>query len=344
MKLLVIILTLILSSYSFAESCDYEYDNICSADEINVRNTQLRMVNVASFKEINNSSEMEDLICKNFNRVDGKLVFDFLWNRSCWDWSYRRTYKKMGIETCDDFIIAGASNNFILNCHQLLSKQLVINFYQSLNTKTRRVIEKVKSNFLIALSSESYFRVVERKLRQIINMTHLERNLSVFKSEFIVAKDLCERIEDYNFCHVYDKSERVVLSLGAHALYNENDLEVFVARKIAQYIVDDIKFYENLNLQRVYIELLSDYSHQWKIENLLARSLSDDIMNRRTLEYLLMNKYLKASGNISEFRNSKSLNLLCPLNYQETLTKNEYYFDSYFELHPRDAMELMLCE
>lgn len=344
MKIGVFILTLILSSYNLALGCDYDYAKICTFETLNRRNQLLRQVNIEAFQEIKKDSEMQDLICKHFNKKGGKLEYDFLWNRDCWNWSYRKAYKRMGIKTCNDFILAGATNNFILNCQQLLNAKLVDMYYVSLNTKTRRVIEKVKANFLLAVHAENYRSVVERKLRQIINMTHIERNLSVFQAQFVVAKDLCDKVNDYNFCSVYSKSERLVLSLGAHALYDEEDLELFIAKKFAEFIVDDIRYFESLSLQKIYLELLSDFTHQWKIENLLARAVSNDLINSKTLKYLLVKKYINASGSHEYFNNSNSLSLLCPANYNTKKDKSQFYFESFNELHPRDAMELMLCE
>lgn len=344
MKFLFIIFTVFLSAHSFAKSCEDFFVKNCVDENLESRNEQLRALNITAFKEIAKSSAVEDLICKNFDRQNGDLVYDFLWNRSCWDWKYRRSYRRMGIETCEDFSKAGAPENFILNCQQLLNKKLVDTYYSSLHFKTKEMIKRVKDNFLHVLKDEPYHYQVERKFKQVIDMTHLEMNLSRFKAEFVRASEVCEKVNDYHFCSVYEKSDKLFLSLGAHAFYDQPDLELFLVTKFAEYIVDDVKYYESINLQQVYLELLTDLTHQWRIESLLARSVSSDIINNETIKAMLIKKYIEGMQKKSFFEEQESLSLLCPSNSQVRKDKSEYYYEYFYQLHPKDAMELMLCE
>lgn len=343
MKFLGLIFTLFLSVTASAE-CEYSFSQICLEQDPTFRDRQLRNLNIVAFDEIANSNNIEDLICKNFDKQGGELVYDFLWNRSCWDWKYRRAYKRMGIQTCEDFTKAGAPENFILNCRHHLDRELVNRYYPSLHFKTRNMMKKVKENYLTVLEGESYYALVSRKFKQIIDMTHLEMNLSVFKAEFLKARDVCAKVNDYNFCSVYQSSDKSFLSLGAHAFYEEADLELFIAKMLAKYIAEDIKVYESLNIQRVYLDKVADYTHQWRIENLLARSISNDEINLDTIEQLLLKKYMQVLVKRSFFADNRSLDLLCPDNSSTDKDRGHYYFDYFTKLHPKDAMELMLCE
>jgi len=338
-------LILLFSSFaSFGQSCDYKASEICTNSRADYRDKELRILNEKAFADILSDNAMEDLICKNFDRKNGEFVYDFLWNRDCWDWRNRRTVKKLKIKSCEDFIPYGATKNFLLNCYQLIDKKLVNDYYSSLHFKTQTMIENVKRKMLNAFDGENYQSVVERNLRSVVNATHLEMNLSKFKSKFYPVRDICEKVDDYNFCHHIKNSEKKFLSFGAHAFYGPGDLELFTALKFSEYLVDAIKYYESVNLQQVYFEIFQGNVSQWKLENILARSLSSDLINRQTLVSMIMSRYFKANNNVEYFEEFKSLDQICINKSSTEKEKSDYYYEDFNELHSQDRIELMLCK
>lgn len=326
------------------ESCVEDIEYLCSGERESWRIKELRKLNENAFEELLKETEMEDLICKNFDRESGVLVYKFLWNRSCWDWKYRKSIRRMGIKSCGDFIKHGASRNFLLNCYSLIDNYLYNQFSYSLSFKTKKIIERVKFRMTLAISSEAYSFLVERSLRNIADSTHIELNLSQYEAKFMSTKDLCERVDDQSFCDQYGKSEKVFLSLGAHALYDDHDLEMFVAMKMAEYLADTVKLYERFNLQTNYIALLSEVVSQWRLEQLLARSMSNDVINKETLSAMIMQKYIKVNNLEKYFRRNKSLDMICTNGEQLNKNRNDYYYDYFVRLHPKDRMELILCK
>jgi hypothetical protein len=325
------------------DNCIDNLEYLCSGEAELGRISALRGVNQTAFAELLREPEMEDLICKNFDRRSGELVYDFLWNRSCWDWKYRKSIRRMGIKSCDDFVKHGASKNFILNCHSIIDKYLVEKYYTSINFKTQKIIERVKFRMLLALSSESYAFIIERTLKNIADTTHLEFNLSKFEASFMSTKDICKKMVDPNFCNKYKDSEKVFLSLGAHALYMDADLEMFVAKMIAEYLADSVKFYERFNLQSNYVLLLSEVVPQWKLEKLLARSMSSDQINKETLSAMLIQKYIRVNNLKHYFKSHNSLDQLCINGSKLKQKRSDYYYNYFYRLHPKDRMELILC-
>ena len=333
MKLLTFFLFIPLAVWA-QESCVEKVDSLCSKTEDFF--DEFKAVKLEAFENASKKAPMHNLICQNFERDgDGGLVADFSWVRSCWFYRFNTIFKKNDIKECSDFKRFGADSFFINNCEDLVSFEMQRPKLFDAHYIAEKQIQKIKDSFELALRDRVDGYKLKSALAAILPKIPLAVGLTALESTFVKASDLCQEFPKEDLCKLYKFSDRYALILGGNLFLSPKVKRALISKKIAEFISD--RLHDSLYEERlgVYFEFFSKMPNN-SFESIVARTMTEDPLNKSTNTTLILSKLYELEGEINE----TDLSFYC----KEEVEQVDDEFDKIIKsLSPQDKMKVLAC-